>query len=276
MTERDLSSPGNVVGWGDDLVDSENCVMPGTAPRPALHERKVYTPNLPQEQFIVPLLRREIESCIERYAAPARKGASAIDVGCGGQPFRTLLEGLGYHYCGVDANPDGGVPVDLVWAVDQPIPEALRLKDSFDFLLCTEVIEHVADWPTAFSNFVQLLAPGGRALITAPYIYQLHEEPYDFWRPTLHAIDYHANRVGLRPVYRQTAGDGWDVLGTILGTCKFLPRSTRLLDRAVAKAVRLTKELLFREVLRGQLRQRVRADAPLYLSNVVVLEKAAG
>jgi hypothetical protein len=115
-------------------------------------------------------------------------------MGCGGQPFRELLQKIGYSYCGVDVNPDGGPPVDVLCAADGPLPEELLRRGPFDFLLCTEVIEHVADWHTAFANFGLLLAPSGRALITAPYFYQLHEEPYDFWRPTTHAIDYYARR----------------------------------------------------------------------------------
>lgn len=222
----------------------------------------------------MPLLRREITSCIERYASPPRGAARAIDLGCGGQPFRTLLQQVGYSYCGVDVNADGGAPVDVVCAVDEPLPEDLLRRGPFDFLLCTEVIEHLADWHTAFANFRELLAPGGRALITAPYFYQLHEEPYDFWRPTLHAIDYHSGRAGLQPLYRQAAGDAWDVLGTMLATCKFLPVSTRLRDRVVAKAIRVGSRLMFRAMLRGKLQSRVRAEAPLYLSNVVVLEKS--
>jgi SAM-dependent methyltransferase len=241
--------------------------------RPLLRERTRYAPNLPQEEFIVPLLRREIEFCIGRFATPTRGTAKAVDIGCGGQPFRTLLEQIGYAYCAVDVNPDGGPEVDVVCAADEPIPEELRRRGPFDFLLCTEVVEHVADWNSAFANFSELLAPGGRALITAPFSYQLHEEPYDFWRPTLHAIDYYSRRVGLQPMHRQAAGDAWDVLGTTLGTCQFLATSTRFRDRALAKGIRIASRLVVRTLLRGKIQSRVRAEAPLYLSNVVVLEK---
>jgi hypothetical protein len=125
----------------------------------------------------------------------------------------------------------------------------------------------------AFANFSELLAPGGRALITAPFFYQLHEEPYDFWRPTQHGFDYYARQVGLRPLYRRAAGDAWDVLGTMLGTCKFAASSDRFQDRLLAKVVRLASRSVFRAVLRGKVQSRVRVEAPLYLSNIIVLEK---
>jgi SAM-dependent methyltransferase len=243
--------------------------------RPRLRERTRYEPNLPQEEFIVPILRQEIEACIVSYATPARGTAKAVDIGCGGQPFRELLQQVGYSYCGVDVNPDGGPLADVLWAADDPIPEELSRKGPFDFLLCTEVIEHIADWHAVFANFELLLAPSGRALITAPFVYQLHEEPYDFWRPTLHAIDHHARGAGFHPLYRKAAGDPWDVLATVLATCRFLPSSTRLGDRALSKAIRIVSQFMHRAVLRGKLRSRVQVEAPLYLSNVVVLEKGS-
>lgn len=256
--------------------DSEGLVTTVNATsRPQLRERTRYEPNLRQEEFIVPLLRREIEFCIASYAAPARGTAKAVDIGCGGQPFRELLQQTGYSYCGVDVNPDGGPLVDVLWAADAPIPEELLRRGPFDFLLCTEVIEHVADWHATFANFGRLLAPNGRALITAPYVYQLHEEPYDFWRPTLHAIDYHASGAGLRRLYRKAAGDPWDVLGTVVATCKFAPSSRRLEDRVLTKAINIASRILHRALLGGKVQSRVRVEAPLYLSNIVVLEKGS-
>ena len=136
-------------------------------------------------------------------------------------------------------------------------------------------MEHVANWHTAFANFELLLASGGRALITAPHFYQLHEEPYDFWRPTLHAIDYYASRNRLQSLYRRAVGDGWDVLGTMLANCQFVASSRRLVDRALAKSIRAASRVTFSVLLRRNLQQRVRVEGPVYLSNIVVLEKAA-
>jgi SAM-dependent methyltransferase len=241
-------------------------------PRPVLHERRTYEPLWPAERFIVPLLRKEIEAAIAQYATPARGSRKTLDVGCGGQPFRGLLEKIGYSYCGIDANPTDG-NADVKCAADEPLPSELITRGPFDFVLCTEVLEHVADWGAAFANFQLLLAPGGRALVTAPHFYQLHEEPYDFWRPTLHAIDYYARRAGLQVLCRRAAGDAWDVLGTILPNCQFAATSPRLFDRAIAKAVRIAVRVMNRALLSRTLQRSVRVQGRIYISNVVVLEK---
>lgn len=240
--------------------------------RPLVAEKKTYVPHSAPEEFIVPLLRREIEMSIERFATPALGLRRAIDIGSGGQPFRSLLEQIGYDYCAVDVNSTEG-PVDVQCAIDGQLPEELMHRGPFDFALCTEVLEHVADWGAAFANLASLLASGGRVLVTTPHFYHLHEEPYDFWRPTLHAIAHYARGAGLEPVYQHSAGNAWGVLGTALGSCQFTSASGGLTDRVLAKVVRGIQRIVFATLRAGRVQRRVKADARLYLSNIVVLQK---
>ena len=120
--------------------------------RPSVRQKTCYVPNTRRRRNLsYRCCLREIESCIASYATPPRGAANAVDLGCGAQPFRALLEQIGYSYCGVDANSNQ--TPDIVWAMDGPLPEELRQRGPFDFLLCTEVLEHVADWHAAFANF---------------------------------------------------------------------------------------------------------------------------
>jgi SAM-dependent methyltransferase len=242
-------------------------------PRPAVVRRADYEPTSPEEEFIVPLLRECIERAIARYAVPVPPEGRALDVGCARQPFRKTLESLGYSYTGLDVqqNPEG--TVDVICGIDEPLPVGLISRGPFQFVLCTEVMEHVADWDLAFRNLAELAAPGGRLLITCPHFYQLHEEPHDFWRPTLHVLSYYAHRVGLQVLDQQAAGDAWDVLGTLLANCSPASKSHRLLDRGLAKLVRLSQRWLFNLLRARRLQKMIHLRSPLYLSNVVVLQR---
>ena len=91
---------------------------------------------------------------------------------------------MGFDYTGADVQQNKAATVDFVAAIDQPLPPQLAGAGPFDFIVCTEVLEHVADWEMAFRNLRSLLAPGGRLLITCPHFYPLHETPHDYWRPT--------------------------------------------------------------------------------------------
>src|SRR5882724_5177657 len=212
--------------------------------RPSVKERPDYEPSAPQEQFIVPLLRRFIEGGIETYAKPVPADACALDVGCGAQPFRSKLEGLGYKYTSMDVQQNDDKSVDVIAAIDAPLPEILRAK-SFHFVLCTEVLEHVVDWRQAFTNLTALTEPGGRLLITCPHFYQLHEEPYDFWRATPHALRYFAEAFGTKSLEQTAAGDSWDVLVTVLANCRAQPNSSHVLARGTAQLVEFDRRLAF-------------------------------
>jgi 2-polyprenyl-3-methyl-5-hydroxy-6-metoxy-1,4-benzoquinol methylase len=58
--------------------------------------------------------------------------------------------------------------------------------ESFDFVLCTDVLEHVS-WPwVAARELAGVLKPGGTLLLTTPFNYRRHgnREVIDYWRFT--------------------------------------------------------------------------------------------
>lgn len=245
----------------NSLIRSEPC------------QRVGYEPVHPQEQFIVPLLRQHIENIINEYVNVAPPRGRALDIGCGRQPFRTQLEAGGLAYIGFDVQQNVTETVDFLCAIDTPLPLEAASLGTFDFILCTEVLEHVADWNTAFTNITSLLKTGGKILITCPHFYQLHEEPFDFWRATPYALRYHASRAGLEIVSQEEAGDAWDVLGTLLANCSFSPSSRGFVNRAINKLVCFSKRGLFYLLRTRRLQRRVDVHGPLYLANVIVLTK---
>jgi SAM-dependent methyltransferase len=227
----------------------------------------------PKEQFIVPLLRQHIEKVLSTYGKPTCLHPRALDVGCGLQPFRKQLEALGYSYTSIDAQQNPEETVDVVCEIDRLLPAEIINDGTFDFILCTEVMEHVADWNMAFRNFAQLLAPGGRLFITCPHFYQLHEEPYDFWRPTPYTFHYFGNKFGLNILYQLQAGDAWDVLGTLLANFHSSPASRSLRDRFLNRIVSDFRMFLFQILVNRRIQPTVHLHGPLYLANIVVFEK---
>jgi SAM-dependent methyltransferase len=242
----------------------------GDAARDLLPRRPDYLPGSPPEEFIVPLLRARIEATL--LADLSSTPRIVLDVGCGRQPFRHLLEGPGSVYVGTDVTQTPEGTVDVVAAIDAPLPKELLARSPFDFILCTEVLEHVADWGAAFANLATLLKPGGRVLLTCPHFFRLHEEPYDFWRPTLHALEHYARASDLTVVRQEAAGDGWDVLGTLLASCVAAPRRPGLWPRLACRGVNAWRRLAF-ALLKWRLPQRLARLPGVYLSNVVTLEK---
>ena len=235
--------------------------------------RSNYETIVPQDKFIVSLLRHYIEQILSSYAKSTSLNPRALDVGCGQQPFRKDLEALGYTYNSIDAEQNPEKSVDLVCKIDRPLPPEMTSLGTFNFILCTEVMEHVVDWNMAFSNFAQLLAQQGRLFITCPHFYPLHEEPHDFWRATPYTLQHFGDKFGLKILYQVNAGDAWDVLGTLLGSFYSGPASHSLRDRILNKIVSKCLQFLLQLLLERRIQPFVHLKGKQYLSNIVVFEK---
>lgn len=66
---------------------------------------------------------------------------------------------------GSDIEPGPGVDY-VVDATESADFQALGLYGTFDVILCTELLEHVQDWPSVVRNIWKLLRPGGFAFLT--------------------------------------------------------------------------------------------------------------
>ncbi len=133
-----------------------------------------------------------ILDCLLRNLGPL-DGKTILDAGCGKGKFSRALQRNGAcRVFGIDPSPAylgrgaksaraGGQARYLCGSISRlPLPD-----QSFDAVICSEVIEHIPDPDRALSEMARVLKPGGRILIVDKQIRALHTRyfvPVRLWK----------------------------------------------------------------------------------------------
>ncbi|MES2284825.1 MAG: class I SAM-dependent methyltransferase [Bacteroidota bacterium] len=104
-----------------------------------------------------------------------------LDVGSGSKPYIGLFNKV-TTYIGMDIEQSGHKHqreyIDVFYDGETfPFEE-----NTFDSLVFFEVLEHVFNPDTFFKQISKVVKPGGNCLVTIPFIWGEHEQPYDFAR----------------------------------------------------------------------------------------------
>lgn len=116
-------------------------------------------------------------------------GKSILDAGAGIRRYQKYAKHLNYtsqdfgEYKGGELFADSIVDdwnskdCDIVCDII-----AMPVEDnSYDYILCTEVFEHLPAPSEALKEFARILKPKGKLLLTAPFRCLYHQEPYFFY-----------------------------------------------------------------------------------------------
>lgn len=122
--------------------------------------------------------RKELAREIGRLA-PRMVGA-LLDVGCGTKPYRGLFTAA-TDYTGLE--------------IDTPKNRASKHADhfydgetfpfrreSYDGIVCNQVLEHVFAPDDFLQEVSRVMRPGGMLLLTVPFVWDEHEQPWDYAR----------------------------------------------------------------------------------------------
>lgn len=116
-----------------------------------------------------------------------RLSGDVLDIGCSDKALAAHLPD-GCRYLGLDyyttARTIYGTRPDVYGdACNVPLR-----GDCMDAVMLFEVLEHVPDPDAALAEISRVLRPGGVLLLSVPFMYPIHNAPFDFHRFTRHAL----------------------------------------------------------------------------------------
>jgi len=114
------------------------------------------------------------------------RGSRVLDAGAGICPYKHHFVEAGLEYESADfgqVNKADGA-LTYVCRLDS-IPVA---DGRFDLVVLTQVLEHLPDPLAVLRELNRVPKPGGKLWLSAPFFYEEHEQPYDFYRYTQFAF----------------------------------------------------------------------------------------
>lgn len=130
---------------------------------------------------------------------------SVLDIGCGNKPYEQLFTGKIIRYTGCDVVQSDQNRVDVIC----PATKLDFNNDNFDTVFTTQVIEHVDDPAKMLSEANRVMKINGHIIVSAPFCWELHEEPYDFYRYSKYGLRAMLEKAGFKVISIKANGGKW-------------------------------------------------------------------
>ena len=145
-----------------------------------------------------------IGSYYSRFLKTYTKG-DLLDLGCGHVPLYDSYKDLATSITCIDwdnslhKNPY----LDMVVDLNQAIPLE---SDLFDTVILSDVLEHIRRPEELLNEINRVMKKDGALFLNVPFMYWLHEEPYDYYRYTKHALNSMLEEAGFTIEFIESMG----------------------------------------------------------------------
>lgn len=190
-----------------------------------------------------------------------------LDVGCGRKPYRALFAVDSYV----------GLEIDSPSARQRAVADRFYdgktfpfLGGEFDSVLCNQVLEHVFTPDAFLCEVFRVLRPGGKLLLTVPFIWDEHEQPFDYARYSSFGLRALLERNGFRVIKQKKTLADVSVLFQLLNAYFFKVTDSRFVWIKLAARILLFAPISMIGLVAGLL---FPSNGDMFLDQLVVAER---
>lgn len=190
-----------------------------------------------------------------------------LDVGCGNKPYTSLYSAQEYVGLEIDSPSNRKKKLADQFYDGKEFP---FLSDIFDSVVSNQVFEHVPNPEQVLNEVSRVLKVNGLLLITVPFVWDEHEQPYDFTRYSSFGIRAILERHGFEILELRKSVDDIRIVFQILNA--YIYKKTLVRSKFINL---LTRVLLIAPVnIVGEVVSWITPrNADFYLDNIVLARK---
>jgi SAM-dependent methyltransferase len=150
-----------------------------------------------------------------------------LDVGCGSKPYARYFNVDQYVGLDIDTSRTRSLGIADHYYDGHRFPFE---SSSFDSILCNQVLEHVFNPNEFLAEMNRVLKPGGGVLLTVPFVWDEHEQPYDYARYSSFGLKALFEKSGFVVERQRKINANISVVFQLINSYlyKLLPRSPRV------------------------------------------------
>lgn len=195
-----------------------------------------------------------------------------LDFGCGNKPYASIIDVS--EYIGLDYDTEVSrrnilKTVDVFYdGKTIPFPD-----HHFDAVFSSEVLEHVFNPDEILPEIRRVMKPGAHLLLTCPFYWPEHEQPYDYARYTSFGLKHLMEKNGFEVVHYEKTGSFFETIlqGFITYLFFFIPHRPRVLE-VLFFSIFITPFLVLGLLFSAILPKRIKRS-DYYLNNIIVVRR---
>jgi len=190
-----------------------------------------------------------------------------LDVGCGTKPYKNICKVDEYMGLEIDDEGNRNHSHADVFYDGKVIPFE---DNSFDSVLSNQVFEHVFN-PNEFLQEVnRVTKSGGMFLMTVPFVWDEHEQPYDYARYSSFGLKHILSENGFEIVVHRKSNNGLEVIFQLINDYIFKVTITKSIYINLFVTLILMAPINIIGLILSKLLPK---NDDLYLDNIVLAKK---